>query len=211
MRTVVGARPAAGVAAGVAALLLTVGCAATGQTDQTAQADATAQESEPPTTDEAAPQSPQTSPAAPETTKSATAATTKAEAPEQLRFSSQTLDGQPFEGSSLAGRPVVLWFWAPWCPNCQREAPGVARVATASDDVTFLGVAAQDDVEAMRGFVDDFDVDMFDHLADVDAEVWQRFGVTYQPAYAFISPDGSVEVVKGGLAESELADRVAGL
>jgi len=136
----------------------------------------------------------------------------EAAVPEALRFSSQTLDGRPFDGASLAGQKAVLWFWAPWCPNCQREAPGVGRVAsTHQGEVRFVGVAAQDDVPAMREFVDDYELGLFDHLADVDAQVWRHFGVTYQPAYAFVSADGAVEVVKGGLDEGELADRVAGL
>lgn len=41
--------------------------------------------------------------------------------------------------------------------------------------------------------------------------MWAKFGVTRQPAYAFIRSDGSVEVVKGSLAESDLTDRVAAL
>jgi thiol-disulfide isomerase/thioredoxin len=132
--------------------------------------------------------------------------------PEPLQFTSRTLDGAPFDGASLHGKPAVLWFWAPWCPNCRREAPGVRRVASEhGGEVRFVGVAAQDDVAAMHDFVDEHDLAKFDHLADVDAEVWRHFGVTYQPAYAFIGADGSVEVVKGGLEESELADRVDAL
>lgn len=34
--------------------------------------------------------------------------------PEVLAFSATTLDGGTFEGATLAGRDVVLWFWAPW-------------------------------------------------------------------------------------------------
>ncbi|CRK57882.1 PROBABLE CONSERVED LIPOPROTEIN DSBF [Alloactinosynnema sp. L-07] len=132
--------------------------------------------------------------------------------PERLRFTSKTLDGAAFSGESLAGKAAVLWFWAPWCPKCQREAPGVAATAKAHEGtMTFLGVAAQDEVPAMRGFVDKYGLGSFQHLADVDAAIWRHFDVTRQPAYAFVRPDGSVELVKGQLTTAELGDRVRGL
>ncbi len=129
--------------------------------------------------------------------------------PEQLRFAARTLDGKDFSGGSLAGKAAVLWFWAPWCPKCQREAPAVASAAQANaGKVEFIGVAARDELAAMQGFVSEYQVDSFPHLADLDASLWRRFDVTRQPAYAFISPDGSVEVVKDQLSEAQLADRL---
>jgi len=131
--------------------------------------------------------------------------------PEQLRFTAKTLDGENFSGQSLAGKPAVLWFWSPWCPTCQREAPTVAKIAQANTSVTFVGVAAQDQLPAMKEFVSKYKMDSFTHLADLDASVWRRFGVTTQPAFAFISADGSVDVVKGTLSEQDLAARVGTL
>lgn len=130
---------------------------------------------------------------------------------EQLRFSAKTVDGADFSGESLAGKPAVLWFWAPWCPKCQREAPGIASTAKSATSVTFLGVAALDKEPAMREFVQRFGLGGFTHLADLDSAVWKRFGVTAQPAYAFIGRDGEVEVETSQLSEQELKDRVAAL
>ena len=132
-------------------------------------------------------------------------------APAQLQFTSKTLDGQPFFGESLWGKPAILWFWAPWCSVCQREAPTVAKVAAANPAVTFIGVAARADVAAMREFVDKYHMAGFAQLADNDAVVWAKFGVTQQPAYAFVSQDGSIDVVKGTLSETQLAEKVHGL
>jgi thiol-disulfide isomerase/thioredoxin len=146
------------------------------------------------------------------TATSMTAAPTSAPVPEQLKFTVQTTDGQSFFGESLAGKKVVLWFWAPWCPKCRAEAPRVAAAAQAkTGKVTFVGVAAQDALPAMKKFVADYKVDGFTHLADVDAAIWTRFGVTQQPAYAFISPDGKVDVVKQQLSESALIERLSAL
>ena len=131
--------------------------------------------------------------------------------PEQLRFTAKTVDGKDFSGESLAGKPALLWFWAPWCPNCQAEAPTIAEAARSAGDVEFVGVAAQDEVAAMQDFVRRFDLGSFTHIADTDAEVWKRFGVTYQPAYAFISSDGTVETETDQLGEDELLARLGEL
>jgi thiol-disulfide isomerase/thioredoxin len=133
------------------------------------------------------------------------------QAAEQLRFTAKTVDDQDFSGESLAGKPAVLWFWAPWCPSCQAEAPTVAKLAKSSSGVTFVGVAAQDKLPAMKEFVTKYDMGGFTHLADLDASVWARFGVTAQPAFAFIDKDGKVEVVIGSPTEEALVTRIAHL
>lgn len=132
-----------------------------------------------------------------------------AEVPEQLDFSSTTTTGASFEGASLAGQPAVVWFWAPWCHVCQGEAPQVSAAADATD-VQFLGVAALDSAASMQGFVENYDLD-FTNLADTEAAVWARFGVTSQPAYAFISAAGEVDVVAGSLSAEELDSKIAEL
>ena len=128
---------------------------------------------------------------------------------EQLNFNATTVDGQAFSGASLAGKAAVLWFWTPWCETCQEETTGVAKTAQDHHDkVTFIGVGAEDKVPAMKDFVTRYGLGSFTNLADTDAAVWRRFGITYQPGYAFISPQGTVEVVKSGMDDTELAAKV---
>lgn len=131
--------------------------------------------------------------------------------PAELQFSATTIDGEPFSGESLAGKPAVLWFWAPWCPTCQREAPMVGQVSTTYPDVTFVGVAGLADVPAMKEFVEKYPVDAFTEIADTDGQVWTKFGVTQQPAYAFVTADGRVDVVRGQMSEPDLTERVKAL
>ena len=176
------------------------------------------------TQQDAAPQAPEAP--APETTASSPAddaptgiapgepAPTKKPAPkpvpEKLRFTAKTVDGKKFSGASLAGKPAMLWFWAPWCSNCQAEAPTIAKAAKDSR-VQLVGVAAQDQVPAMQDFVDRFDLGSMPHVADTDAAIWKRFGVSYQPAYAFVSSTGDIEVETDILEDNELLDRLAAL
>lgn len=133
-------------------------------------------------------------------------------APKALRFTGTTVDGRPFDAATLAGKPTVLWFWAPWCAKCRREAPYVADAQAETEaKVTFVGVAGAASVDDMREFVEDYEVGGFTHLNDADGSIWQRFGVSYQPAYAFIDSSGDIEVVRGELGRDEIEDRVADL
>lgn len=148
-------------------------------------------------------------PAAPEPAASEPPAPDDPNSP--LAFTAVDLAGAEVNLADLAGQPVVLWFWAPWCSICRGEGPGVADVAAALEDrVTFIGVAGRGEVPAMEVFVADTGTGSFAHLVDDDGSLWERFGVTYQPAYAFIGADGSVEVLIGALGDT-LAERAEAL
>ncbi|KRF29007.1 redoxin domain-containing protein [Phycicoccus sp. Soil802] len=123
-----------------------------------------------------------------------------------------TLGGGPFDPASLAGKPVVLWFWAPWCPICRSEGPAIRNVAAEfTGRVRFIGVAGQDTVPAMDAFVKETHTDGLTHLADVNGSIWREYGVSVQPAFAFITADGKADLQIGGLDEQTLRSRVAEL
>jgi thiol-disulfide isomerase/thioredoxin len=134
-------------------------------------------------------------------------------ADDRMQFTGTTLAGASFNGSSLAGKPAVLWFWTPWCPFCNAEAPSVSQVAAANPQVTFVGVAARSDVAAMQGFVDKYHLN-FTNLNDADGSIWARYNVPWQPAYVFYRADGSSTFVNNptsAMSKQELSDRVAAL
>lgn len=123
----------------------------------------------------------------------------------QLRFTAKTLEGAEFSGEELAGKPAVLWFWTPWCAICQSEAGFIADMAEAhGETATFVGVAAQDNVDAMQRFAERYGIDSFTNLNDENGEVWAKFKVPAQPAFAFISASGKVERVNGTVTEQEI-------
>lgn len=130
---------------------------------------------------------------------------------ETLRFTAKTLEDNTFDGTALAGKDAILWFWAPWCTECRREAPQVAKSQLQNPGVVFIGVAGLGETDDMRDFVSDYEVGAFEHLADLDGSLWQRFGVVQQPAYAFLDDAGKVEVYRGELGDDGLAERVATL
>jgi thiol-disulfide isomerase/thioredoxin len=150
-----------------------------------------------------APTAPSISASAPEQVTESVESST----PESLDFSGTTLEGVNFRGADLAGKPVVMWFWAPWCTVCRAEAPDVAQIAKEfGGEVAFVGIAGRGPVEDMQAFVQETATGGFTHVADVDGSLWARFGVVAQPSFVFVTPSGEAETFTGGMDAAELRD-----
>ncbi|MEM9713787.1 MAG: redoxin, partial [Actinomycetota bacterium] len=53
-------------------------------------------------------------------------------------------------------------------------------------------------------FLEDTGVGNMTHVADENGSIWQEFGVTSQPAFAFIDDDGSIQVSLGRQGQESL-------
>jgi cytochrome c biogenesis protein CcmG/thiol:disulfide interchange protein DsbE len=71
-------------------------------------------------------------------------------------LSVSTLDGATVRISDLKGRPLVLNFWASWCPPCREEDPALKAAAQRlAGQVQFVGVDIQDQSAAARAYAAD--------------------------------------------------------
>jgi len=110
-----------------------------------------------------------------------------------LAFTGTTVDGRPFDASTLAGRPALLWFWAPWCATCAAQSGSVVNVQdTYGGKLAVLGIAGMGDNKAMHEFVSDLDVRSVTNLDDSAGVLWRKFGITEQSTYVLIDRAGKV-------------------
>ena len=58
-----------------------------------------------------------------------------------------TLDGQPVEAEQLAGKPVLVKFFAQYCQPCRATLPAAERLHESHPDVTFLGIDEDESAE----------------------------------------------------------------
>ena len=61
--------------------------------------------------------------------------------------------GQEMRLSSLRGKPVLLNFWATWCPPCRAEIPTLNSIAARYPNLTIIGVDVAEDRETISNFM----------------------------------------------------------
>ncbi|MHB1988159.1 MAG: TlpA family protein disulfide reductase [Acidimicrobiales bacterium] len=101
----------------------------------------------------------------------------------------------PSKDVSLAefrGHPLVLNFWASWCPPCRQEMPALAHVAQSlRDQVSFVGIDTNDSRSAGVGFLARTGV-AYPVAFDPNASAAGDYGVIGLPTTFFIAPSGRI-------------------
>ena len=127
-----------------------------------------------------------------------------------VAFTYGAFNGERERFSDLTdGKPVVVNFFASWCPTCIAEMPDFETVyQNVNADVEFLGLAMQDRVESAEELVEQTGIS-YPVGTDQQGEVFALFGGLGMPTTVFIDGDGAVAKVHSGqLDDTALADLI---
>jgi thiol-disulfide isomerase/thioredoxin len=107
------------------------------------------------------------------------------------------------------GEPMVVNFFASWCPPCVAEMPEFERVHQAvRDEVRFVGLSTQDSEAAARELVARTGV-TYDLGFDPDGALFRDFEVVAMPSTFFVTAAGAVVHRHAGiLTEQQLRDLI---
>ena len=154
--------------------------------------------------------------AAPDTDAPDTPAdTTPEQNPNQaLDFTVQDWEGNMVKLSDFFGKPIVLNFWASWCPPCKAELPDFDDACKKYDgEVVFLMVNMTDNqmetVEVAKDFIKTYGYD-FPVYFDVDYQAAMVYGVRSIPQTYFINAEGeAVATATGMISASQLEQGIS--
>ena len=122
-------------------------------------------------------------------------------------FTLPTLDGEMVSLASYRGQPVLLNFWATWCPPCRAEMPAMQRVYETYRDDGFvvLAVNVRESEEPVRAFIEELGL-TFPILMDEKGDVTNTYRVYGLPTTYFLDREGRVYRVQVGAMTEEFME-----
>lgn len=122
------------------------------------------------------------------------------------------LDGPAGSLADLSGRPVVMNFFADWCPACVAEMPDFQAVHEQfGDDVVFVGMDRSTSADGARALIQATGI-TYDVAVDTDAAWFQAFEAFAMPTTVFIDAAGNiVDQHNGVIFEADLSERIDAL
>lgn len=108
-------------------------------------------------------------------------------------FELMALDGKVVKSSEMAGKVVLLNFWATWCGPCKEEMPSLARLQKQLDPTQFILMTVTTDLQrqGIAHFLSQLGVSL-PVLFDEDQEVSRSFMVRGLPTTIVIARDGTL-------------------
>lgn len=122
-------------------------------------------------------------------------------------FELAALNGATVHLSDYKGHPVVINYWATWCPPCREELPMFQkRQEKYSPDLVILAINAGEDLKTVRNYIDR-EKFTFSVLLDPEWKAEALFGVMAYPTSVFIDRNGIIQArYVGGIREDVLDD-----
>ena len=142
--------------------------------------------------------------------------TTPEQNPNQaLDFTVQDWEGNMVKLSDFFGKPIVLNFWASWCPPCKAELPDFDDACKKYDgEVVFLMVNMTDNqmetVEVAKDFIKTYGYD-FPVYFDVDYQAAMVYGVRSIPQTYFINAEGEAVATATGMISAAQLEQGIGM
>jgi cytochrome c biogenesis protein CcmG, thiol:disulfide interchange protein DsbE len=122
-------------------------------------------------------------------------------------FDLPRLGGTSQKLSGLQGKPVLINFWATWCPPCKEEMPLLERYAAQyRDQLVVLGIDYEEAPDIVQPYVNKIGV-TFPILLDQDGQVSEMYYARNFPTTFFVDANGILRAQHLGLLTEDLLVR----
>jgi thiol-disulfide isomerase/thioredoxin len=122
------------------------------------------------------------------------------------------LEGRQVTLAEFKGKPVVINFWATWCPPCRIEMPEFQKAFEEyqEDDLVILAINEAEEPEMVRAFFYDEMGYTYTPLLDEEGKVAGTYGAIGLPSTFFVDAAGEVTAVhRGALTQAQLQNYLA--
>lgn len=126
-------------------------------------------------------------------------------------FSLSKLGGGSITLAEYKGKkPVIVDFWASWCPNCRRDIPHLnSFYQKYKDQVEVIGINLQEDPSTVQNFVSSQGVS-FPIALDPYGQASRAYGVQYTNYHVLIDKNSNVvRVIPGDISESDFQSLIS--
>jgi peroxiredoxin len=107
-------------------------------------------------------------------------------------FQLSDLEGKLHGLQDYHGKPIIINFWATWCPLCRAELPSMNRAwKKISSEIAMIAINIGEDEETIKRFLEDYPID-FQVLLDKDAVSMQQWPIRGLPTSFVVSPKGII-------------------
>lgn len=135
--------------------------------------------------------------------------------PVAAQFELTAPDGSVHRLADYRGAPLILNFWATWCPPCRAEMPSLQRAhkQLARDGIAVLAINVGEDPETVDRFRRDFELELPLPI-DTDTRVAEQYPMRGLPTTFVIDGEGRLALrAAGELAwdHPEVLERVRAL
>lgn len=125
-------------------------------------------------------------------------------------FTLQKLGGGTITLSEFKGKkPVVVDFWASWCPNCRRDMPNLNRYYEKyKDKVEVIGVNLQESESKVKDFIASRGIS-FPIALDPSGQASRVYGIQYTNTHFLINKEGNLaRQIRGDIGESDIVSLI---
>lgn len=126
-------------------------------------------------------------------------------------FALDKLEGGSLALADLRGSPLMINFWATWCPPCRGEMPDLDALQRQHRDagLVVLAVNLQEDAPTVRRYADTLGLTL-PIVLDRNGRVADRYNLTALPTTYFVDREGVVRDLNiGALTAKGLRTKVA--